>query len=257
MQRGLLCLLVVVSVSVAHLAPTGADEKAAGTEEVGIPTPRGVELVGVLHRPAAFNGVAVVIGSGRGYHKDLPLLVRTAEELQKKGFIALRFDWAYFTAKGKHAPDLSTELEDLEAAMSYARGLDGVKKLYLAGKSLGSVAAAMRANKKTDDIDGLILLTFPIHSPGKPDGEVFDETKKIAKYPKPVMLVIGDADPYSELAALYRYAAGFEHGAPRLVIVPGDHGLQGPEKNEDRTAENCDLAARGVALWASRWAAKE
>ena len=231
-----------------------AKEPQAETSAVSIPTPRGVELEGVLHRPAEASSVVVVIGSGRGYHMDLPFLKRTAEELQKVGITALRFNWAYFTAKGKHSPDLSVELEDLEAAIEYARKIEGVEHVVLAGKSLGSVAAAMRAQKKSDDLAGLMLLTYPIHSPEKSDA-VFPLAEWVQSWKKPLLIACGDADPYSELGPLYKYAAGFEQ-APRLVIAPGDHGFNGPGGREDKAAtlKNVDLAAHGIARWCRLWA---
>ena len=255
---------IVLATSIVALALVLVDARARSEDEgtsgrtknVEIPTARGVKLEGVLHEPAKPNGVVVVFGSGRGYHKDLPLLVRSAEMLQAAGFTALRFDWAYFTAKGKHAPDLSTELQDLDAALAYARKLDGIGRLYLAGKSLGSVAALMKVEQDPDGIDGLMMLTFPIHPPKKPD-ERFDGGKKLqALWKKPLLILCGDADPYSELGALYRYAAGFDT-APALVIVPGDHGLHLPSKDEAQTRKNVELAAHGLTRWAEIWAGNE
>ena len=233
------------------------DEKAseASTKAVSIPTKRGVALEGVLHLPAKPTGTIVVIGSGRGYHKDLPFLKRTAEELQKVGVAALRFDWAYFTAKKQHAPDLSTELEDLEGALDFAKGVDGVKHVVLAGKSLGSVAAMMRVSTKHDDIAALMLLTWPIHGPKKP-GEVSPMTQGLQKgWDKPWLIACGDADPYSELTPLYALAGACTR-APRLVIAPGDHGFNGPNGHEDKptTLANVNLAAHGIARWARLWA---
>ena len=229
-----------------------AGEPEAKTTAVQIPKPSGPALEGVLHVPAKPSSTIVVLGSGRGYHKDLPLLVRTAEALQKVGVSALRFDWAYFTAKGKHAPDLSTEMLDLEAALTYARGLAGIEHVVLAGKSLGSIAAFMRATQKSEDLAGLILMTFPLHPPGKPDA-VFEDNKKIQSWTKPLMIVCGDADPYSALTPLYGFCAGFEE-APRLVIAPGDHSFKGADReNEPQTLANVDLAAHGIARWVEIW----
>lgn len=233
------------------------DEKGSGasTEAVSIPTKRGVALEGVLHLPEQPTGTIVVIGSGRGYHKDLPFLKRTAEALQKVGVAALRFDWAYFTAKKQHAPDLSTELEDLEGAIEFAKKVAGVKHVVLAGKSLGSVAAVMRASTKHDDLAGLMLLTWPIHAPKKPEA-IMPMAEALKKdWDKPWLIACGDTDPYSELKPLYALAGGCTR-APRLVIAPGDHGFNGPKGREDTatTLANVNLAVHGIARWARLWA---
>src|SRR5688572_14848995 len=80
---------------------------AAKVEEVKVATPRGVTLEATLHRPGKGNGAAVVIAPGQGYHRGLPLTTRTAEGLAEAGFVALRFDWGYFTAKGKPSERLA------------------------------------------------------------------------------------------------------------------------------------------------------
>lgn len=260
MTRALLAtgilLLVVCVLLLSSRASLAEDEEpghpAARTDAVKILTARGVTLEGHLHAPAQPNGVIVVFGSGRGYHMDLPLLVRSAEALQNRGVTALRFNWAYFTAKGKHAPDLSTELQDLDAALAYAAKLPGVKHVILAGKSLGSIAAFMRATARSDDLAGLILLTFPVHPPDKPT-EIFKDNEKLYGWKKPLMIVCGDADPYSAVKPLYAYCSGFDQ-APRLVLAPGDHSFRGPDKEDKaETLKNVDLAAHGLARWVDVW----
>jgi predicted alpha/beta-hydrolase family hydrolase len=248
---GCALLVALIGSTVWSQAPHAAEAQDK-TSKVEIPTERGVKLEGVLHAPAEPNGVAVVFGSGRGYHMDLPLLVRSAEELQKRGVTALRFNWAYFTAKAKYSEGLVTEMKDLDAALAYAKGLDGVKHVVLAGKSLGSIAAFMRATAKSDDLAGLILMTFPIHPQEKP-GEIFEDQKKLYSWKKPLMIVCGDADPYSSVKSLYTYCAGFEQ-APRLVLAPGDHSFKGSDReNAEETGRDIDLAAHGLARWVALW----
>ena len=232
-----------------------AKDPEATTTAVTIATPReDVALEGVLHMPAQPSGVIVVIGSGRGYHMDLPLLKRTAEALQDVGIAALRFNWAYFTAQGKHAPDLATEIEDLNAAIAFAKQQPGIEHVVLAGKSLGSVAAALRARAKHDDLAGLMLLTFPVHPPEDPK-QLTPVARSMQVWNKPLLIACGDADPYSLPGPLYRYVAGFGQ-APKLVLAPGDHGFNGPGGREDEatTRANVALAAHGIARWARVWA---
>lgn len=257
-MKNVSCLAVLVLLSALGWPSVprevSAGDEASGPRPVSIPTTRGVALEGVLHVPERPSGTIVVIGSGRGYHMGLPLLRRTAEELARVGVAALRFDWAYHTAKGEHSPDLSVELQDLESAIAFARGVTGVRHVVLAGKSLGSVAVALRAQTRSDDVAGLMLLTWPIHAPGKPD-EIQDGVGALLAWEKPLLIACGDADPYSELGALYEVAGRFERPPP-LVLAPGDHGLHGPGGMGDiaATTANVDLLAHGIARWARIWA---
>ncbi len=218
-------------------------------EEVSIPTPRGVQLKGTVDAPAKPNGCAVVLAAGKGYHGGLPLLKACAERLAAEGFFVVRFEWAYFTAKKEPAPDLATEIEDLEAAITYAKGLGGVKKVIVAGKSLGSVAALFRAEKKSDDLAGVALLTFPIHGAGEP-GRIAPEAERLANLKLPVLVLCGDNDPGCAPGALYGLAASCET-PPTIVIVPGDHGLKEGD-DAAREQENVALAAQALAVWAKR-----
>jgi predicted alpha/beta-hydrolase family hydrolase len=218
-------------------------------EEVSIPTPRGVQLKGTVDAPAKPNGCAVVLAAGKGYHGGLPLLTTCAERLAAEGFYVVRFEWAYFTAKKEPAPDLSTEIEDLEAAITYAKGLTGVKKVIVAGKSLGSLAAFLRASKKADDLVGVALLTFPIHKPGEPT-KIFAEAEKLADLKLPVLVLCGDKDDLCSPGALYGLAASCPT-PPTIVIVPGDHGLKEGD-DAAREQENVALAAHALAVWAKR-----
>jgi len=166
----LLCgTAALVMVAALGWSMATAEEKPVAGESVEIPTQRGLKLVGALHRPEKPNGVAVVIAPGQGYHKDLPLIVESAKALADAGFLAVRFDWAYFTAKGQRSADLKPEMDDLEASIHFARQQEGIEKVVIAGKSLGSMVALNRAAARPDDLAGLALLTFPIHNPGATD----------------------------------------------------------------------------------------
>jgi predicted alpha/beta-hydrolase family hydrolase len=222
---------------------------AAEPREVEIPTPRGVKLKGTVDAPAKPNGCAVVLAAGKGYHGGLPLLRTCAERLSSEGFLVVRFEWAYFTAKKEPAADLSTELEDLEAAIAYAKGRDGVNKVIVAGKSLGSVAAVLRAAAKSDDLAGVALLTLPVHMRGEP-AKVFPEAERVASLKVPVLILCGDRDDLCQPSAIYGLAASCET-APTVVIVPGDHSLKEGD-DEAKLQENVALAAHALAVWAKR-----
>ena len=243
-----LALALLVLAGASAPAARGGDPVKSTASDVSIPLPRGGSLEGTLHRPETFNGTAVVIASGQGAHRKGRLFVACADALAGAGFLALRFDWAYFTAKGQPSAKLAQEVEDLEAALAFVRAQEGVKNVILAGKSLGSLVALKRAAKKADDLAALALLTFPIHDPGgRPTEDVVD----VNRLTLPTFVLCGDRDPLCNLGLLYHLLADAKT-PPVVAIVPGDHGLQGPTKSDSETAENHDLAARSLVLWARR-----
>ena len=166
------CLVVVVASWVASASlgsdPAFADKRKSEPQRIQIKTGHGSTLDMVLHLPREPRGVAVLIAPGQGYHMDLPLIEKSADRLSDAGFHALRFNWGYFAAKGRPSEGLKVEQADLEAAIGWIRKTKGVEKLILAGKSLGSLVVLNRAGEKHDDIEGVALLTLPIHAPQKP-----------------------------------------------------------------------------------------
>ena len=248
-------IVLGAAAAFAAIAVVGAgrgahgDEPAPKVEVVKIKTPRGATIEATLHSPAKPNGTAVVLAPGQGYHRELPILEKSAEALAAAGFRALRFDWAYTLSKGQPSDDLSAEREDLEAALAHARALPGVTKVVLAGKSLGSSVAFARALEKSEDLAGLVLLTFPIHQPG---GQPNPGVARFGEQAAPTLVVQGAADPLGSLAALYELASKAKN-PPRVVVVPGDHSFA--EKPDDvKGAENVDLAAHAVVVWVKRLA---
>lgn len=238
--------LVAAAFLVAALAAfTAFGKDDAATVDVDIPTDRGVALKAVVHRPAKPNGAAVVLAPGQGYHKELPLMKRGAEALAEAGFTAVRFDWAYWTAKGQPSDGYATEIADAEAAISFAKKQDGVSKLLLAGKSLGSVVALAWSNAHAGALNGLALLTFPNTAESNPNAA------DLAKCDLAPLMVSGDADPLLDRPALYALAAKMQH-SPLIVIVPGDHGYGDGVKGSADAAENVDLAVRNLVVWAKR-----
>lgn len=219
------------------------------SESVKLSTPRGALVRASLHRPFRPNGAAVVLAPGQGYHCEKPLLKRGAEALAEAGFVALRFDWAYFTAGAHPSADLAAEREDLGSALDFARRLEGVHKVVVAGKSLGSTVALSRAAARADDLAGLALLTFPLSGPESP------EAAALAGLTLPTLVVCGDRDPLCSLEALYVVAAKCK-APPRLVVVPGDHSLARSREDDSETAENVDLAVRALVVWAKRFAVR-
>ena len=244
-------LVLVAAAGVAARGEEPAVKPPPAAEAVKVPTPRGIALEASLHRPAKGNGVAVVLAPGQGYHRERPILARSAESLAAAGFVALRFDWAFFTAKGQASSDLANERTDVEAALAYVRQIEGVQKVLLAGKSLGSLVALARVAEKHDDLAGVALLTFPMHPPGVPAPATagIDRVKSLRL---PVLIVQGDQDPLGDLRALYPLVADAKV-PPKVVVVPGDHGFQEGGPDDPRTVDNIDLAVRALVLWARRF----
>ena len=78
----------------------------------------------------------------------------------------LRFNFPYREA-GRKAPGAQTESEECYREVAMAARIDGVP-LFCGGKSYGGRMATHIAADGFD-VDGLVLLSYPLHPPGRPE----------------------------------------------------------------------------------------
>jgi predicted alpha/beta-hydrolase family hydrolase len=242
---------LVAALGAALWARGEAQAQPAEPEVVEVPTGRGPKLAATLHTPKTPNGAAVVLAPGQGYHRELPLLKQCAEKLADAGFVALRFDWAYFTAKGQPKEDFATEVEDANAAIAFVRARPGVKKVILAGKSLGSLVTVLIASRKDANLAGAGLLTLPVRNPGAPERR--PQIAELAKVECPVVILNGDIDPLCDVKELYELSASLGR-TPAVVIVPGDHGFATIPNDHPTALPSIDVVSRALVRWAQRCA---
>ncbi len=200
-----------------------------------IRTTRGETIEATVDRPLRRNSTAVVLAPGQGYHRALPLLQQSAQLLAKAAFTVVRFDWRSFTTGQPPSEDRSEERHDLETAITYAWSLPGIRRLILAGKSLGSSLALDHATSDRH-LAGLVLLTLPVRD------SVDLVADKLSLVRAPILIINAAMDPLCDLRALYRVALS-PRRTPQVVVVPGNHALAG-------APESVEVAARAFATWA-------
>lgn len=93
---------------------------------------------------------------------------QTAKALRSRGFGVVRFNFLY-KEKGSSRPDPMPRLKECVTAV-VARTRDEIRPetLIIGGRSMGGRAASMLAADGFE-CDGLFLLAYPLHPPGKPD----------------------------------------------------------------------------------------
>jgi predicted alpha/beta-hydrolase family hydrolase len=252
-RAALLALAASAAILVAAGLPAsarGGDGPEPAVEEVKIPRPAGTPLAATLHHARQWGKTAVVMSPGQGGGRERPIVKRTAEMLAASGFVVVRFDWSFFTAGGKTpSEDFAAEVADLDAAVAYARAISGVTRVLLAGKSLGVIAIGERLAKHPDDAAGLLLLTPPLRLGDEP----WKGAANLLRSKVPTMLLVGDHDDLCPLPVLFEHASKCDI-PPRVVVVPGDHGLAKSKDDPKETDANTALAAAATSLWALRFA---
>jgi uncharacterized protein len=92
-----------------------------------------------------------------------------ANEMRRRGLGVVRFNFLY-KERGSGRPDAMPKLmETFAAVVAHARRELGDRRpLVIGGRSMGGRAGSMLAADGFD-ADGLLLLAYPLHPPGKPE----------------------------------------------------------------------------------------
>jgi predicted alpha/beta-hydrolase family hydrolase len=157
--------------------------------------PVGSEETSAVFEPpsiGADEGVVFVCAHGAGGNMNDRGLVQTANALRERGLGVVRFNFLYKEKKSGR-PDAMPRLKEcFSAVVARAREELAPKTLIIGGRSMGGRAGSMLAAEGFG-CDGLLLLAYPLHPPGKPD-QLRDAHLPAIKVP--VICFNGTRDPF-------------------------------------------------------------
>jgi predicted alpha/beta-hydrolase family hydrolase len=159
---------------------------------------------GFLH-PAAVAGATgsdcLILTHGAGANCQAPLLVALADAFSASGLNVLRCDLP-FRQERPHGPPIRTAERDqagLRAAVEAMRRMPGPHapaRVFLGGHSYGGRQASMLAAAEPGLVDGLLLLSYPLHPPKRPQQM---RTQHFASLKTPALFVSGVRDGFGTI----------------------------------------------------------
>jgi predicted alpha/beta-hydrolase family hydrolase len=166
---------------------------------------------GILHRPELATGDAIALTHGASSNCQAPLLVRLAHAFAAGGMLVLRYDLPFRTLRPKGSPFPAGAARDREGVAQAAEALRGLVngRIFAGGHSYGGRQTAMAAAEHPAMAGGLLLLSYPLHPPGKPDQL---RTGYFPDLRTPALFVHGGSDPFGSLEEL--------SAAIRLISAP-------------------------------------
>ena len=188
--------------------------------------PEGLEQPGIrgwLHKPEKVTA-AMLLSHGAGGDCKAPLMVAVAKAFCEAGYCVLRWDLPFRQAGPRSAPGGSgkRDREGILEAVKLLRQIASDVPLYLAGQSYGGRQSSMVAAEDASVAEGLLLLSYPLHPPGKPTQL---RTEHFTSLRVPVLFVHGTRDPFGTVDEL-REAIKLIPAAARLQVVEGaGHGV--------------------------------
>jgi predicted alpha/beta-hydrolase family hydrolase len=174
---------------------------------------------GFLHRPDHANGDALMLTHGAGSNANAPLLVRVAAAFADAGYLALRYDLPFRQQRPKGPPNPRHAAQDREGIERAAEALRGLAsgRIFAGGHSYGGRQTAMWAAERPGFAGGLLLLSYPLHPPGKPDQK---RTNFFPELRTPALFVHGSEDPFGSIEEL-REAMTLIPAPTELLAVEG------------------------------------
>lgn len=192
---------------------------------------------GFVHRPAGSPRDGLVLTHGAGGNCKMALLVALAETFADAGIAVLRCDLPFRQNRpygpprpGEAARDRKGLKNAVDALRKIASG-----RIFLGGQSYGGRQASMLCAEEPGLVDGLLLLSYPLHPPGKPDRL---RTEHLPKIRVGVLFVEGTRDPFGSIEEMQE-AVKLIPGKTRLLTVEGaghDLGFKGKARIENLPA---------------------
>ena len=134
------------------------------TWRVGVGTD---EVSAVLDASDSPDAPVFVCGHGAGGNLADRGVVRTAEVLREHSLSTVRFNFVYREKKSSRPDQMPRLTACISAVVDRVRAELNPKRLLIGGRSMGGRAASMLAAEGFA-CDGLLLLAYPLHPPGRP-----------------------------------------------------------------------------------------
>jgi uncharacterized protein len=183
------------------------------------------EIRGFLHQPDQASGDGLVLTHGAGGNCQAPLLVALADAFCAAGLRVLRCDLPFRQKRPSGPPSPATAAADragLRSAVAAMRRL-APGQVFLGGHSYGGRQASMLAAEEPGLTEALLLLSYPLHPPAKP------EQLRTAHFPRlttRAVFVHGTTDPFGSLDELRAAIAAIPGPTTILPVERAGHDLK-------------------------------
>ena len=181
------------------------------------------------------SGLLLFPGAGAGRDNSCLVAIEKACVAAMPKLRAVRADFPYRKA-GRKAPDRPPVL--LQAVRDEAKAL-GRGRLVLGGRSMGGRMCSMAVGDAENPLRaaGLVLVSYPLHPPGKPDQLRVEHLPRITV---PCLFVHGTKDPFGTPDELTKWTATIPADVEHVWLENKGHDLKGADR----------VVADAVAAWA-------
>jgi predicted alpha/beta-hydrolase family hydrolase len=178
---------------------------------------------GFLSRPDKSHDKGLVLTHGAGANCDSLLLRAVGDAFAGIGYTVLRCDLAFRQQK-RFGPPRGSGAQDREGLRNAVLALREMiaGPIHLGGHSYGGRMASMLAAEDPSICAGLLLLSYPLHPPEKP------QQLRTAHFPNlraPAFFVHGERDPFATTAELQLAMTSLRAVAGSFEVESAGHDL--------------------------------
>jgi uncharacterized protein len=189
---------------------------------------------GFFHRPEHNSNSGIVLAHGAGSSSNSPLLIAVAEAFAATGFTVLRCDLPFRQNRPYGPPRPGGAARDRDGLRNAVAALrkSGCERIFLGGHSYGGRQSTMLCAEEPDLVGGLLLLSYPLHPPRKPEQL---RTQHFSRLATPALFVHGTRDPFGSIEEM-QSALKLIPAKTELLKVDGaghDLGFKGKSRPEE------------------------
>ncbi len=157
---------------------------------------------------------AILLTHGAGSNRDSSLLVELDRAFTEAGLTVVRYNLPYRQKRPTGPPsrgDAALDRAGLAEQMISLRA-QTADPVYLGGHSYGGRQATILASEQPAIADGLLLLSYPLHPPRKPQDL---RTAHLPLLRTKSLFVHGTRDPFGTVSEM----------ETALTLIPAEHGF--------------------------------
>lgn len=226
-------------------------------EPLAIPLPAGEPIGALVYPPATAGGPAatLILAHGAGAPQTHPFMTGFAQGLARRGIEVVTFNFPYME-RGRRVPDPAPRLERCYRAVIgvvLERPIAADRRLLVGGKSMGGRIASQAVAGDAEaglspTVDGLVLLGYPLHPPGRPDKL---RAAHLPTIPAPMLFVQGSRDAFGTPDELRPVLSDCRR-AELHVVEGGDHSFRVRGKNAPAAEAVHTAVQEAIVDWIMR-----
>jgi predicted alpha/beta-hydrolase family hydrolase len=190
----------------------------------------------------------LVLGHGAGTNMRHATMQAIAEALAEQRIATFRYNFPYSelgTARNSTAICVETIRNAVKAAHKTAPELP----LLAGGHSFGGrMTTTAQSEEPLENVKGIVLFSFPLHMPGKPDTK---RAEHLSNIKIPMLFLTGTRDEFADLELLKPVVKKLGKRATLHLLDTANHGYKILKKTRTSSEDVMVEIARVTAEWAA------